>query len=298
MSLTADQVARYREDGVVVVPDLLDDAELGPLQAEIEAWVDARAVALQAEGTLDDLARDETFEQRFASLYERSGGWIATGLDIHLMRGPALFRFLRCRPLLDAVESLIGPEIVLNPVHHLRAKLPQRLVSDVVETYFNVPWHQDSGVLWEEADPVPMVGVWIPLVNATAENGCMEVMPGVATGGHLPHQAEGGTTIVPDLLPAVTPRRVECPRGGAVFQNKFTPHRSTPNLTQGVRWSVDVRYQPADTPTGRPFHPAFTVRSRRDPDCEVVDPAVWDRSWLEAFAALAGKPTPVAHRVS
>lgn len=281
---------------MIAVTELLTDAELGPLQVEIEAWVDARARKLHADGKLDDLCDSQPFERRFASLYEHSGGWIAAGLDIHLMRGPALFAFLCCKPLLDAVEALIGPEIVLNPVHHLRAKLPQHLVSEIVETYFNVPWHQDSGVLWEEADPVPMVGLWIPLVDANEQNGCMEVMPGVAKGGHLPHQPEGGTTIIPDALPGVAPRRLECPRGGVVFQDKFTPHRSTPNRTEGVRWSLDVRYQPANTPTGRPFHPSFLVRSRCDPEAVVQDPELWARSWRDALASLDGKPEPVAHR--
>jgi hypothetical protein len=297
MPLTPAQVVTFRDEGVLLVPDLFDASDLAPLQAEIEAWVDARARALHADGRLADLHVDEPFERRFASLYRDSGGWIAAGLDVQWLRGPALFAFLRNPTLLDAIASLIGPEIVLNPVHHLRAKLPQPLVSPLVETYFNVPWHQDSGVLWEEADPVPVVGVWIPLVDATAHNGCLEVMPGVARGGHLPHQAAGGTTIVPERLPDVAPRRLACRRGGAVFQDKFTPHRSTPNESDGVRWSLDVRYQPAGRPTGRPFHPAFLVHSARDPDAVVRDHAHWDAAWREALAALEGGPAPEAHRV-
>ena len=42
---------------------------------------------------------------------------------------------------------------------------------------------------------------WIALTDATVENGCMEVMPGVWKQGYREHQAEGGTTIRPDLLP-------------------------------------------------------------------------------------------------
>ncbi|NNL66278.1 MAG: mitomycin antibiotic biosynthesis protein, partial [Myxococcales bacterium] len=215
---------------------------------------------------------------------------------VHLMRGKALFEFLRNERLLDAVEALIGPEVLLNPVHHLRAKLPQRLVPALVETYYNVPWHQDSGVLWEEADPVPIVGVWIPLVDATAENGCMQVMPGAFRGGHRPHQAEGGTTLLPEVIPDVAPETLECPRGGAILQDKFTPHRSTPNRSDGVRWSLDVRFQPAGQPTGRPFHPAFVVRSRRAPGSVVTSHAEWDAAWRDALAALEGEPDPAAHR--
>ncbi len=295
--LTVDQIAAFREEGVLRVEEpFLADA-LAPLQADLEAWIDRRAREVQAGGHLDDLCEGLPFERRFAALYAQSG-FMAAGLDVHLMRTPALFAFLRNEALLDAVECLLGPEIVLNPIHHLRAKLPQPLVHEVMETYFNVPWHQDSGVMWEEADPVPVVGVWIPLVDANEDNGCMQVMPGAFRSGHLPHQAEGGTTLRPDVLPDVPPRTLPCPRGGAIFQDKFTPHRSTPNRTEGVRWSLDVRFQPAGTPTGRPFHPAFCLRSRRDPAAEVRDPAVWDAGWRDALAALEGQPEPMAHRVA
>jgi len=294
--LSREQVEAFSRDGVVVAPTFFSEGDLAPLVSEISAWVDARARALCEQGHLDETFPDASFEERYARLFERSP-LIGAGLDIAFMRGPALFGFLTSEPLLDAVESLIGPEIVLNPIHHLRAKPPQPLVPEAAETYFNVPWHQDSGVMWEEADPVPVVGAWIPLVDATPENGCMQVMPGVARLGHLPHQAEGGTTIVPERLPDVAPRMLACPRGGAVFQDKFTPHRSTPNRTNGVRWSLDVRFQPAGTPTGRPFHPAFLVRSERTPDAVVSDPAAWAQRWEETLRELAGGPQPVAHRV-
>jgi phytanoyl-CoA hydroxylase len=292
-----EQARDYRERGVVVVPDLFDAADLSPLQAEIESWIDERARSLQRQGHLDELCEDEPFERRYAALFERSP-WIGAGLDVHLMRGPELFAFLRNDRLLDAMECLIGPEITLSPVHHLRAKLPQPLVPEPIETYLNVPWHQDSGVLWEEADPVPIVSVWIPLVDANAANGCMQAMPGVFRTGHLPHQAEGGTMIVPTALPEVAAETLSCPRGGAVFQDKFTPHRSTPNRTALVRWSLDARYQPTGEPTGRPFHPAVVLRSRKNPSTEVRDWAVWDRAWGDALAALADRPPPVAHRLA
>ena len=150
--------------------------------------------------------------------------------------------------------------------------------------------------MWEEADPVLVVGAWIPFVDATRENGCMQAMPGVAKGGHLPHRAEGGTMIVPERIPDVPPVTLPCPRGGVVLQNKFTPHRSTPNRTDVTRWSLDVRYQPADTPTGRPFHPAFLVRSRRSPEC-VCTFESWSATWKETLARQAEEPPPAAHRV-
>jgi hypothetical protein len=130
-------------------------------------------------------------------------------------------------------------------------------------------------------------------VDATVANGCMEVMPGAFKLGYREHQAEGGTTIRPDLLPDIAPRPVPVKKGGVIFMHRWTPHRSVPNTTNMVRWSIDLRYQPTGTPTGRPFHPDFVVRSRAHPESVLTDHAEWVRLWVEAL----GKPHPKAHRV-
>ena len=76
--------------------------------------------------------------------------------------------------------------------------------------------------------------------------------------------------------------------------HRCTPHHSTPNFTTGVRWSLDLRYQPTGVPTGRPFHPAFVVRSPTQPESVLTDHAEWSRRWQEALANSAGIH---AHRV-
>lgn len=40
-----------------------------------------------------------------------------------------------------------------------------------------LPWHQDGGEVWG-LDRDPLVTIWLALDDATAENGCMEVVPG------------------------------------------------------------------------------------------------------------------------
>lgn len=122
-----------------------------------------------------------------------------------------------------------------------------------------------------------------------AETGCMEIMPGVFRWGLLEHQAEGGTTIVPEKLPEVEPVLAECPKGGLVIMNKYTPHKGTPNVSDIVRWSIDLRYQRTGEPTGRPFHPEFPVRSAAHPETVTRDHAEWSRRWEEALEAGRGK---------
>lgn len=296
MKLTDAQVALFEQQGFVVAEGIITDADLQPAIDAISDFIDERARKLKAEGEIDDLCADAPFETRYARLYAQSAK-IGHGIDIMQMRAPAVFDFLRNDNLLDAIECLVGPEITCSPIQHLRAKVPRRLTGDQPDYYHNVPWHQDSGVTWPEADTTRIVTCWVPLVDATIERGCMEVLPGVASGGHLQHQAEGGTQIRPDLLPKVKPVAVECKKGGAVLMSQFTPHHSTPNLTEwDTRWSLDLRYQATGTPTGRPFHPNFVVRSPSAPATVLTDHAQWCRMWDEAFAEQQRNPQR-AHRV-
>jgi ectoine hydroxylase-related dioxygenase (phytanoyl-CoA dioxygenase family) len=292
MKLTEEQVSAFREEGVLVVEDVLTEADLAPVIEEYARWIDCRARALAAEGKVTDLGEAAPFERRLALLYAQTTE-ISREMDIMHARGPKTFAFLHSARLLDAVESLIGPEITCSPIQHIRAK-PPAAVSGEGAGFYNVPWHQDAGVTWEEADDSDIVTCWIALTDATVENGCMEVMPGAWKGGYREHQAQGGTTIRPDLLPEIPPRAVPVRKGGVVFMHRYTPHRSTPNYTDGVRWSLDLRYQPTGTPTGRPFHPAFIARSRQNPSSVLTDHAEWSRLWTDALARSQGIQ---AHRV-
>jgi phytanoyl-CoA hydroxylase len=292
MGLTADQITAFREEGVVVVENALADDDLAPVIAEYSAWIERRACELAAQGTITDLYRDAPFERRLGLLYTQTPE-ITNGLDIMFVRGSATFSFLRNERLLDAAETLVGPEIICSPIQHVRAKPPAAHAGTGVG-FYNVPWHQDAGVTLEEADNSEIITCWLPLVDATVENGCMEVMPGAWKRGYLEHQADGGTTIRPDLLPNIVPMPVPVKKGGIIFMHRYTPHRSTPNYTDTVRWSLDLRYQPTGTPTGRPFHPEFVVRSRSHPETVLTDHAEWSRRWERALETSKGMK---AHRV-
>lgn len=110
------------------------------------------------------------------------------------------------------------------------------------------------------------------------------------------HEIEHGLDLMQARLPAAFAlMRNEnlLDRRGVIFMHRHTPHRSTPNFSDTVRWSIDLRYQPTSTPTGRPFHPAFVARSRAHPEQVLTDHAIWCRLWEEALA----RPQPRAHRV-
>ncbi|MEZ4679592.1 MAG: phytanoyl-CoA dioxygenase family protein [Caldilineaceae bacterium] len=153
-----------------------------------------------------------------------------------------------------------------------------------------VHWHQDAGVAWAEADPYFILTMWIPLVDATPENGCLRVVPGVHQAGLLPHRTKRGTgtAIHGDLLAGKPIVTVPARKGSVLLMHKHTPHSSGRNTSDGVRWSMDLRYQATGTATGRPFHPAFIVRSQADPQSVLTDYDEWCRRWEVALAKSAG----------
>lgn len=296
MSLSRKQIDSFNRDGFIIARGLLEDEDLRPLIDELCDWVDARARELFAEEEITDLHEDQPFETRFGLLYGQSKR-MDEEMDIMHARGRAMFDFLHNPKLLDAVQSLTGPEIVCNPIQHLRAKPPERFDPNTGPSLYVVPWHQDAGVMMPEAEGSNIVTCWLPLGDATSEMGCMEALPGVHRDGYLRHQAEGGTTIatnvMPDLLQDVDPRSLDCAKGDVIFLSRFTPHRSTPNRSDKCRWSLDLRYQTAGHHTGRTAHPEFVVRSPSKPSTVMHDIQEWRQLWIDAFENPRGT---AAHR--
>ena len=142
-------------------------------------------------------------------------------------------------------ESLCGQELIASSVYRVRPKIPNY-------GYGAVPWHQDSGYFEPYCDDALVLTVWLPLVDATPENGCLWVIPRVHRNGIVRHQPhpEHPYLMIPDSdLPPAEPVCVPVPAGGVLLRTNMTPHGSFANTTDLVRWSMDLRYQSAGLPT-------------------------------------------------
>ena len=288
MKLSADQIAQFEEEGYLLLRGALADTDLDPVIAEYEEHIAHRAEDLLAAGKISELYADEPFNRRLVSIC-RENNEIYKELDIMHFRGRASFEFLINDHLLDMVEALVGPEISCSPIQHTRAKLP----SDIPcggDPHI-APWHQDAGVTWEEADPHFILTVWLPLSQARPENGCLQIMPKVHGGGLMRHHIKQGlgTVIIDEEMPASEQLTLPMDKGDVLLMSKETPHRSTPNNADTVRWSMDLRYQQTGTPTGRPWQPDFVARSRANPESELKDYAEWCRQWVAALEEHRGK---------
>ncbi len=97
------------------------------------------------------------------------------------------------------------------------------------------PWHQDEAY-WNPDLQYKSVSIWMPLQEATAENGCLWFMPGSHEWEVLPHQSIGGDVRIHglemvDLTPIQNPVCCPLPPGGCTIHRNRTAHYAGPNTS-------------------------------------------------------------------
>ena len=264
-SLSPEQLAFYDREGYLVLERLLSDADLRPARQAMARKVDLIAADLLAHGLIDDTRPDSPFETRLAELFAgRSDTEFLKFGRSWRDRDPGYFELMANPVVLDAVESLIGGEIFANPVYNTRPKVP-RVAAGAV------PWHQDKSY-WPQASANPVITVWVPLVDATLENGCLHIMPRTHRQKVLSyhHEQVTGTRYLEvdaeHLGKEKAPLPLPVRKGDAILFNNRCIHSSTPNRSDHVRWAIDLRYQPTSQDPMLTMGVGFLARSRRRPE--------------------------------
>lgn len=144
--LTREQVEQYRRDGFVSPVRVISEPAAIRLRHRIEAFEAAQGKPIHG-----------TQRTKCSLLF------------------PWLYDLFTSAAVLDAVEDLIGPDIL----HYQCAVWTKE-----PETGSYVSWHQDC--TYYGMDPLELVSAWVALSPATAETGCMQVAPGSHKGGELP----------------------------------------------------------------------------------------------------------------
>lgn len=214
--LTPQQVDEYRARGFLTLPRFFTEAELAPVEAYLRQNQD-----VTWEHKNDDPLREAHYHHR------------------------PLYDLCTTPRLLDALEDLLGPDVVLLYSHILNKK-PGGL---------RVAWHQD-GPYWWRVEPKIAVTAWIALDDATPENGCMRVIP----GSHAGHRDLGQVqTDTPDLIQSrpyeLPPAAVDesravdllMKRGDLSLHDSYLVHGSEPNRSDRRRAALTIRYVPAAT---------------------------------------------------
>eukprot|EP01113_Clastostelium_recurvatum_P025994 TRINITY_DN3120_c0_g1_i2.p1 TRINITY_DN3120_c0_g1~~TRINITY_DN3120_c0_g1_i2.p1 ORF type:complete len:357 (+),score=65.50 TRINITY_DN3120_c0_g1_i2:25-1071(+) len=283
--LSPSQIEKFEEEGYLVLEDVFPHDVLQHVIDAISRDLDSKASAAVAEGRLSRDYAEYDFEHRLAMINDENPKIASSMWDFQVAL-PEFFDLISYKRVVDIAQQLChSEEIIASSVYRLRPKVPRHMLSAV-------PWHQDSGYFEPSCDKDLILTVWLPLVDATQENGCMWVIPGLHKGEVMQHEPDGIKHYlqIRDESIKDESKWVCCPvkKGGVFLVTNRTPHASFENKTDRVRWSMDLRYQAASLPTNakithstanivvdgddgvplscNPPEPDFLVRSRLHPD--------------------------------
>ena len=149
------------------MPGVFDDADFAALEAELGQLVETFAQEWRGLGLLDNTHEGADFARRLAALLEELPVGVRAErqaeaqlrLDSFVARQPAMFDFQVRNPKLAALAaSLLGPNVSLSPLQHLRPHMGTPTAAAVYADDLEDGeqggrfWHQDQSVTMAEAD--------------------------------------------------------------------------------------------------------------------------------------------------
>ena len=205
--LTPEQMVSYDKDGYVDKIDIFTAAEVEALVAELS----------EAEANFPDQLD-------------------AAGRNNAHYVLPVLDKITHDSRILDAVEDIIGPDILV---------VGTTLFIKEPETKGFVSWHQDARYIGLE--PHNWVTGWVALGDVSLGNGCMQMIPGSHKAPLIEHVDTFGEDniltrgqTVPDVDEA-SARPVEMKAGQLSLHHPRIVHGSGPNLSQRRRLGFAIQ---------------------------------------------------------
>jgi ectoine hydroxylase len=238
MQLTAEQIAEYDERGFLVLPGLVDAAEVAVLRTELE-----RLVGLDA----DEITREKS-------------GAIRTVFRVHDPKSPTAslpFEALARLPrILGPAQQLLRDRDLY--VYHSKCNLKEAIKGEIWQ------WHQDYGSWRVDGVPNPHMTTALLMLNeATEIGGCLYFIPGSHKLGRFDAEQDAETTsyslwAVKKLDVIATMERFGDPiaitgePGTVVLFHPNLVHGSGHNMSRHSRWHIYTVYnQVANRPPVR-----------------------------------------------
>ena len=213
--LSTAQVERYARDGFLSPVPALTRAEAAAYLGKLEAF----------ETTLGGRLTSAETDARYRSRTHVLLTWVHD--------------LVRHSAILDAVEDLIGPDILVYTSTWFIKEPESAAIAG---------WHQDA--TYFGLSPYVHVTAWLALTDATAANGCMEFLPG-SHDRQRPHQAgvvadsvnRAGQAVV-EAVDDRTAVHAPLAPGEFSLHHTLVMHRSQPNRSHGRRIGLAVSYVP------------------------------------------------------
>lgn len=230
-SLAPHQVADFQKMGFIAIDAIATLEEVAYMRALYDELFEARAG--RAAGDHFDLAGTD-----------EDGAPAALQQILNPSRYAPAFERLACAENALAIATqLLGPGTEAQGNHAIMKPAGMGAAT---------PWHQDEAY-WNPCLAYNALSVWIPLQEATLENGCMHFMPGSHCQDVLPHHPINHDPRIHGLeVDGLVDDRsaVACPLppGGATFHLARTLHYAGENRTPQPRRAYIMMFGTPPTP--------------------------------------------------
>jgi phytanoyl-CoA hydroxylase len=224
MRFTKEERQSWIARGYIVAPSIFPVAEIDEIGAAFLS-------------TLERLSAEQRVENVRAGNAPKAESQVLQMRAAHL-QNPRFDRLARDSRLLDAVESLIGPNIRL--VHFQGLYKPPH-------TGGPIDWHQDD-MYFSTGIKDAVVTAWLPLDDVDTENGCMTFVPCANTRLFEHRKIEADTrqgfyfAIEDTLFDPSETVPIVIKRGQCLFHHGLAPHRSMPNISSRMRRAFAMHF--------------------------------------------------------
>lgn len=230
--ISDEQWDSYFRNGYLQLGPVADADQVERLKQRVDDLALGRVVnpdvrlQLDTGGRYEDLPEATEVTSQHTLLYRKVQG----------LETDDLFRTVLTHPILAEVAAH-------HYGRHTSATLFRAMVMNKPASQGTLlPWHQDGGDVWA-LDRDPLITIWMALDDATAANGCVEVLPGSHRLGLLSQQ---GSTISEEEARRHCPEdavvAMEVPAGHAILMHNWLLHRSGINRTEVPRRAFTASY--------------------------------------------------------
>ncbi|AKM32208.1 phytanoyl-CoA dioxygenase [Pandoraea faecigallinarum] len=236
MALTASQLETFRNDGYLILPRYVAQADCEAILADARTQLAAATPPLEFEA---DVGYEGAPRSRDAV-----GGQTVRRLLKAYDRGEALRRWATRRDLIESLAQIFGEDVVLTLAHHncVMTKHP----------HFGTAtgWHRDIRY-WSFPDN-SLVSVWLALGPETRANGALRFIPGSHREHLEPHQLDSLDFLRPDEPDNQTlvarGKQVELAQGDVVLFHSGLFHAAGRNEGDATKFSVVFAYRGKSNP--------------------------------------------------
>jgi len=218
-SLTAAEIAHWREHGWVAIPTFFNAGEVAVLQAELKALQEAgklRNVVTEGDGT----------------------SYSTTCFNLQICPVGTHSRPIRALAYAAKVRSAITGLLGDTAIQHL-----DQIFLKPARHGAGTNWHTDNAYFASSVVEAG-TGMWIALHDATRANGTMRILPG-SHRQELAHRRDGGSDhhiTCADAVDETKAHYVELPAGGVLFFNYGVAHATGANTTERERAGLALHF--------------------------------------------------------